>query len=179
MSALLDFLPLIAFFAAYKWGDIYFATSVLIAVTVAQTAWSWFSSRKLPKLALVTTGLVLVFGLLTLALHDERWIKWKVSVVYGLFALAFLGSNWIGAKPLWQRALEEQVEASREAWLRANTAWGLFFVALAGANAWVLTNFDTATWVNFKVWGVLGALILFTLAQVAYLAKVGRFKDQA
>jgi intracellular septation protein len=177
MSALLDFLPLIAFFVAYKWGDIYLATSVLIGVTVAQTAWTWFSKRQVPKLALVTCGLVLAFGLLTLALHDERWIKWKVSVVYGLFAIAFLGSNWIGAKPLWQRALEEQVEASREVWVRANTAWALFFVVLAVANAWVLTNFDTATWVNFKVWGVLGALVLFTLAQVLYLTQRGRFKD--
>lgn len=177
MSALLDFLPLIAFFAAYKWGDIYLATGVLIAVTVTQTAWSWFRTRKLPKLALVTTGLVLVFGLLTLLLQDERWIKWKVSVVYGLFALAFLGSNWIGTKPLWQRALEEQVEAPREVWLRGNTAWALFFVVLAAVNAWVLMNFDTATWVNFKVWGVLGALLLFTLAQVFYLTRRGRFKD--
>ena len=177
MSALLDFLPLIAFFAAYKWGDIYFATSVLIAVTLLQTAWAWFRVRKLPTLALVTTALVLVFGALTLALHDERWIKWKVSVVYGLFALAFLGSNWIGAKPLWQRALDEQVEASREVWLRANTAWALFFIVLAGANAWVLMHYDTATWVNFKVWGVLGALVLFTLAQVLYLTRRGRFKD--
>ena len=177
MSALLDFLPLLAFFAAYKWGDIYFATSVLIVVTLLQTAWAWYRTRKLPTLALVTTTLVLVFGALTLALHDERYIKWKVSVIYGLFAIAFLGSNWIGAKPLWQRALEAQVEASREVWLRANTAWGLFFIALAGANAWVLTHYDTATWVNFKVWGVLGVLVLFTLAQVGYLSKRGRFKD--
>ena len=177
MSALLDFLPLLAFFVAYKFGDIYLATSVLIAATVAQSAWTWFRTRTLPKLALVTTGMVLVFGLLTLALHDERYIKWKVSVVYSLFALGFLGSNWIGAKPLWQRALDEQVEASRAVWLRGNTAWGLFFIVLACANAWVLSHYDTATWVNFKVWGVLGALILFTLLQVAYLTRNGRFKD--
>ena len=179
MTALLDFLPLLAFFAAYKWGDIYFATSVLIAFTVAQTAWTWWRSRQLPKLALVTTGLVLVFGMLTLVMHDERWIKWKVSVVYGLFAIAFLLSNWFGAKPLWQRALEEQVEASREVWLRGNTAWALFFVALAGANAWVITHYDTATWVNFKVWGVLGALLAFTGLQVAYLVRHGRFREEA
>ncbi len=179
MSALLDFLPLLAFFAAYKYGDFFIATGVLIAATLAQTAWTYFRTGKVPKLALAATAMVVVLGGITLALHDERFLKWKVSVVYSLFAIAFLGSNWIGAKPLWQRALDEQVEASREVWLRANTAWALFFIALAATNAWVLLHYDTATWVNFKVWGVLGALLLFTLAQVGYLSRRGRFKDSA
>jgi intracellular septation protein len=177
MAALLDLLPLLAFFVAYKQAGFFVATGVMIALTLAVTAYGYWRNRTVSKLALVTVALVVVLGGITLALHDERWLKWKVTVVYALFGAAFLGSNWIGAKPLWQRALDEQVEASRAAWVRANTAWALFFFALAGANAWVLNAFDTETWVNFKVWGVLAALLAFTIGQVAYIARVGQFKD--
>lgn len=173
MSALFDLLPLVAFFVAFKLGDIYLATAVLIAISVAQVAWTWVRERKVAKMPLIAAGLAVVLGGATLALHDERFIKWKVSVVYAAFAVAFLASNWIGEKPLWQRALDEQFRASRAVWVRLNTAWALFFMALAGANAWVLTVFDTATWVNFKVWGVLAAILLFTVLQVMYLAKHG------
>ncbi len=173
MSALFDLLPLVAFFVAFKLADIYVATGVLIAISVGQVAWTWVRERKLAKMPLIAAGLAVVLGGATLALHDERYIKWKVSVVYAAFAIAFLASNWIGDKPLWQRALDEQFRAPRAIWVRLNTAWGLFFVALAGANAWVLTTFDTATWVNFKVWGVMVALLGFTVLTVLYLARHG------
>ena len=178
MSALLDFLPLLAFFAAYKWRDLFFATGVLIGVTLAQLAWNWWRNGTVAKLPLFTAVLAVGFGGLTLLLHDERYIKWKFSLVYWVFALAFAGSNFIGAKPLWQRALDAQVEAPRAVWVRGNTAWALFFFALGAVNVWVLSNFDTATWVNFKVWWALGALFAFTFLQVAYLSRRGRFRDQ-
>jgi intracellular septation protein len=177
MSALFDLLPLVAFFVAFKLGGIYVATAVLIGVSVAQVAWTWLRTRTLARMPLVAAGLAVVLGGATLALHDERYIKWKVSVVYGAFAIAFLASNLFGDKPLWQRALDEQFRAPRAVWVRLNTAWGLFFLALAGLNAWVLTRFDTETWVNFKVWGVLVALLAFTVLQVLYLAKHGEMKE--
>ncbi len=177
MSALFDLLPLVAFFVAFKLGGIYVATAVLIATSVGQLAWTWLRKRTLARMPLVTAALAVVLGGATLLLHDERYIKWKVSVVYVAFAIAFLVSNFIGDKPLWQRALDEQFRAPRAVWLRLNTAWGLFFLALAGANAWVLTRYDTATWVNFKVWGVLAALLGFTVLQVLYLAKHGEMLE--
>lgn len=177
MSALFDLLPLVAFFVAFKMADLYVATAVLITISVAQLAWSWFARRELARMPLVATVLAVVLGGMTLAFHDERFIKWKVSVVYVLFAAAFLASNWIGAKPLWQRALDEQFEAPRVVWLRLNTAWALFFLLLALTNAWVVTRYDTATWVNFKVWGVLGALFIFTIAQVLYLSRHGTLRE--
>lgn len=173
MSALFDLLPLLAFFVAFKLGGIYVATAVLIVLSVAQVAWTWVRERKVARMPLVAAGLAVVLGGATLALHDERFIKWKVSVVYAAFAVAFLASNWLGDKPLWQRALDEQFRAPRAVWVRLNTAWAAFFMVLALANAWVLTAFDTATWVNFKVWGVLAAILLFTVLQIAYLSKHG------
>jgi len=173
MSALFDLLPLVAFFVAFKLAGFYTATAVLIVLSVTLVAWTWARTRKVPKMPLVAAALALVLGGLTLYLHDERFFKWKTSVVYAAFAIVFLASNWVGDKPLWQRALDAQFRAPRAVWVRLNTAWGLFFLALAGVNAWVLTHYDTATWVNFKVWGALSALLAFTVLQVMYLAKHG------
>lgn len=173
MSALFDLLPLVAFFVAFKLGGIYVATAVLVVLSVAQVAWTWVRERKVARMPLVAAGLAVVLGGATLYFQDERFIKWKVSVVYGLFAAAFLASNWIGDKPLWQRALDEQFRAPRAVWVRLNTAWALFFIALAGINAWALTVLDTATWVTLKVWGALGAILAFSVLQVLYLSRHG------
>ena len=179
MSALFDFLPLIAFFVAFKLKDIYFATGTIIVLSIAQVAWSWARTRKLATLPLVTAAMALTLGGLTLVLHDERYIKWKVTVVYWIFAALFAGSNWYGAKPLWQRVLDEQFEAPRAVWVRLTLGSALFFALLGAVNLWVISHYDTATWVNFKVWGVLVALFAFTLVQVAYLSKHGRLRDGA
>lgn len=173
MTALFDLLPLVAFFVAFKWKGFFVATAVLVVLSIAQVAWIRLRTGTVPRMPLVAAGLAVVLGGATLYFHDERFFKWKVSVVYGLFAIAFLASNWIGDKPLWQRALDEQFRAPRAVWVRLNTAWGLFFLALAGLNAWALTVLDTETWVTLKVWGALGAILAFTVLQVLYLSKHG------
>ena len=94
MQLLFDFFPVIAFFVAFKLWDIYVATGVIIVAVIAQTAFQWFRHRKVSTMALISGGLVLVFGGLTLWMHDEAFIKWKVTVVNWLFAAGFLLSHF-------------------------------------------------------------------------------------
>ena len=173
MTALFDLLPLVAFFVAFKVANIFVATAVLMVAAVGQVAWTWLSRRQVAKLPLAIAAIALTLGGLTLAFHDERFIKWKVSVVYSLLAVVFLASNWIGERPLWQRALDEQFRAPRAVWIRLNTAWALLFLALAGTNAWLIGRVDTNTWVNLKVWGATAVIFVFSLAQLMYLSRHG------
>jgi intracellular septation protein len=179
MAALLDFLPLIVFFAAFKWQGIFVATGALIVATLAVTAYTWITQRTVSKLALAGAGIALVLGGATLLLRDEQYVKLKATVVWWLFAAAFLASNWIGEKPLWQRALDNAFEAPRAVWLRANTGWAAFFAALGAGNLWLIEHVDTATWVTVKVWGGIACTFAFTVAQVVYLSRAGRLREQA
>jgi intracellular septation protein len=179
MAALFEFLPLVAFFAAFWWNGIFFATGVLLVLTVAQVGWLWVRGRPIPKLMLAAAALALLFGGATLLLHDERFIKWKASVVYWLFAAAFAGSALFTARPLWQRALDELFEAPRRIWLLGNGLWAAYFLALGFVNIWVFTRYDTATWVTFKVWGAMGASLVMLVLQGLLLARFGRPRQEA
>ncbi len=110
MKLLFDFLPILLFFIAYKMADIYVATGVLIVVTLAQTGWIWLRQHRIEKLPLFTAGLVLVLGGATLLLKDPMFVKWKPTVVNWLFAVAFLGSRFIGQKTLLERMMGGQLE---------------------------------------------------------------------
>ena len=169
MQLLSDLFPVIAFFIAFKLGDIYIATGVLIAAVVLQTGYQWIRHRKVSKMALISGVLVLVFGGLTLAIHDEMFIKWKVSVVNWLFALGFLLSQFIGQKPFSQHMLGEQVKLGRPQWLRLNLMWVLFFAAMGAINLYVAYHFSTDTWASFKLFGVLGLTLVFALVQGVWL----------
>lgn len=171
MALFYDFLPVLLFFVAYKVWGIYVATGVMLAVSVAQIAFTWLRTRQVRKLHLITTVLVLVFGGLTLLIHDEIFVKWKPTVVEWLFAAAFLGSQWLGDKPLLRRALEDQIELPAPVWTRLNLAWAGFFALLGAANLYVVYQYSTEIWVNFKVFGLLGATLVFALAQGVYLAR--------
>jgi len=170
MQLLFDFFPLIAFFIAYKFGGIFIATGVIIAAVVLQTAVQWFRHRKVSTMSLISAALVLVFGGLTLWIHDEAFIKWKVTVVYWLFAAGFLVSQFVGDRPVVQRMLDENITLERPLWLRLNTAWVVFFAALGAINIYVMHHFSTDTWANFKVFGVIGLTLVFTVLQGIWLA---------
>src|ERR1043165_789529 len=120
MQLLLDFLPLIAFSAGYKLsGDnIFFATGVLIVAVVIQTAVQWIRHRKISPMALVSAVLLLIFGGLTLAIHDKIFLQWKFSIVNWLFAAAFLASHFFGDRPVIQRIMGDNVTLERGLWLR-------------------------------------------------------------
>ncbi|HMN45732.1 MAG TPA: septation protein A [Povalibacter sp.] len=170
MQLLFDFFPLIAFFVAYKFAGIFVATGVIIAAVIVQTAVQWFRHRKVSTMSLISAALVLVFGGLTLWIHDEAFIKWKVTVVYWLFAAGFLVSQFVGERPIIQRMLDGNVTLERPLWLRLNTVWALFFLALGALNIYVMHHFSTDAWAKFKVFGVIGLTLVFTVLQGIWLA---------
>jgi intracellular septation protein len=177
MSFLYDLLPVVFFFVAYKVWGIYVATAVLIAGVVVQTAISWFRHKKVSPMLLTSAVLVLVFGGLTLWIHDATFIKWKPTIVNLLFAGAFLASHFIKGPTVVQRLMGEQMKLEPESlWNQLSYMWIAFFVVSALANLYVAYNFSEDTWVNFKLFGMIGLTIVFALAQGYWL---GRKLDQA
>ncbi len=171
MQLLFDFLPVIAFFAAYKLsGSIFVATAVIIVAVLIQTAVQWVRHRKVSSMALISGALVLVFGGLTLLIHDKAFIQWKVTVVNWLFAAAFIASRYFGERTIIERLLGENLQLEPSLWRALNWAWSVFFLALGAINLYVAYNFPEAVWVNFKLFGVLGLTIVFALVQGFWLA---------
>lgn len=170
MKFLTDLLPVLLFFIAYKFYGIYPATIVAIVASVVQVGISWIKNARVETIHIVTMVLILVLGGATLTFHNDLFIKWKPSVINWVFALAFLGSQWIGTKPLTQRMLENNVKLPAIIWQRLNTSWVVFFTLLGFANLYVIYHFDTDTWVNFKLFGMMGLTLLFVLGQALYMA---------
>lgn len=171
MKFLADLFPVILFFAAYKLADIYVATGVAIAASLLQVTYSHFRHSKVETMHWVTLGLLTLFGGLTLVLHDPVFIKWKPTVVNWLFAAAFLGSGWFMERSLIQRMMDHAITLPNEIWNRLNMAWSTFFIAMGALNLYVAFNFAEETWVNFKLFGLMGLTLVFVLAQGFYLAR--------
>ncbi|AKH19822.1 septation protein A [Sedimenticola thiotaurini] len=171
MKFLSDLFPVILFFIAYKMYDFYVATAVIIVATIVQVGYNWFRYRKVEKMHLVTLLLVLLFGGLTLYLQDPLFLKWKPTVVNWLFAIVFFGSHFIGNRTLVERMMGKSVALPVPVWSRLNMAWTLFFVAMGAINLYVAFSFSEDTWVNFKLFGMMGMTILFIILQAFYLAK--------
>lgn len=171
MKFLFDFFPILLFFAAYKLYGIYTATAVAIAASFAQVGVHWFKHRRFDNNHLVTLVIVVLFGGATIILHDEMFIKWKPSVVNWIFAVAFLGSQFIGSKTIIERMMGNNITLPAAIWLRLNMSWVAFFIALGIINLFVVYNFDTDTWVNFKLFGMMGLTIVFIIAQAIYMSR--------
>jgi len=172
MKFLYDFFPVLLFFVTYKVYDIFVATAVIIVASVLQVGIFWLKNRRFEKMHLITLILVVVLGSITLFLHDEIFIKWKPTVVNWLFAVVFLGSQLITRKSLIQRMMETHITVSSEqVWARLNLMWVTFFIAVGFLNLYVAFHFDTNTWVNFKLFGLMGLTFLFVIAQGVYLTR--------
>ena len=171
MKMLIDFLPVALFFIVYKAEDIYVATMVLIVASAIQTIGVRLWKGKFEQTHVMTLLLVTVFGGLTIFLHDEMFIKWKVSIINWLFGAVFLGSMWIGKQPIIQRMLGSQVALPQTVWRKLNMAWACFFMGLGCLNLYIIYNYDTDTWVNFKLFGMMGLTIVFIIGQSLYMAK--------
>jgi intracellular septation protein len=171
MQFLVDLLPVIAFFVAYKFAGIYVATAVLIVGVLAQTVVSWIRFRKVSPMLLTSAALVLVFGGLTLLIHDATFIKWKPSVVSWLFAGAFLASHFMRGPTVVQRMLGENVTLDDQSWNRLNLMWVGFFVFEGAINLYVAYHYDEATWVSFKLFGLMGLTFLFAVAQGIWIGR--------
>ena len=171
MKFLFDFFPLLLFFIAYKMDGIYTATAVAIAASFVQVGIYWFKHRRFETMHLVTLALIAIFGGLTLLFQDEAFIKWKPSVLNWLFGLVFLGSGFIGRKTLVERIMGASISLPDFVWPRINLAWALFFIGMGCANLYVISYYDTDTWVNFKFYGMTGLSIAFFIGQALYLAR--------
>jgi len=171
MKFLFDLFPILLFFLAYKLYDIYVATAVAIGAAFVQTGAYWLKHRKFEKMHLITLGILVLFGGLTLALRDPLFIKWKPTVVNWLFGVSFLGSQFIGERTLVERMMGHAITAPSPVWSRLNWAWTLFFVFMGLLNLYVAYNFSEDTWVNFKLFGMMGLTLVFVFAQAFYLSR--------
>jgi len=171
MKLLFDLFPVILFFVAFKFQGIYVATAVAIAATVAQIIWTKFKHGKVDVMLWVSFAIIGGFGGATLLLHDETFIKWKPTVLYWLFSAILLISNWLFNKNLMRALLHEKIALPLHIWHRLNMGWSLFFAVLGFINLYVAFNYSTDAWVNFKLFGFTGLMVVFILAQSAWLAK--------
>jgi intracellular septation protein len=170
MKFLFDIFPVILFFAAFKVYDIYVATGVAIAATIVQIGWVWFRQHKVDNMQWISLALIVVFGGATLLLRDETFIKWKPTVLYWLFAVALLVAELGFRKNLIRAMMEKQVTAPDPVWKKLLMGWVGFFAAMGVLNLYVAYGFSTDIWVNFKLFGGIGLMIVFVIAQAALLA---------
>ncbi len=200
MKLLFDFLPIILFFVAFKVADankaaaaafatshfgfmvsgglvgaeeapVLLATVVVVIATLTQVAWLLARGKKIDLMLWVSLGLVVVMGGLTIWLHSETFIKWKPTLLYWVMATALLVA-WLGwRKNLIRTLLGQQLTLPEPVWQRLNLAWTAFFALMGALNLWVAYHFATPTWVNFKLFGIMGLLAVFAVGQGLYLSR--------
>ena len=170
MKQILDFIPLIIFFLLYKSDDIFIATGALIIATAIQVALTFLIYKKIEKMQIVTFLLVAIFGGMTIFLHDDNFIKWKVTIINALFALGLTVSHWLG-KPVIKGMLSKEISLPDSVWARINWAWVGFFVLCAILNIYIAFQLPLDVWVNFKVFGLMLGMIIFMVATGLYIYK--------
>lgn len=171
MKFLFDYFPIICFFIAYKLFGIYIATAVTMAASLLQMGIYWLLYRQFEKLHLITLILIFILGGFTLIFHKAIFIKWKPSIIYWVFSLALIGSQYIGKKTLIARMLGSKIDLPAKIWTQLNWAWAIFFLLMGFANMYVVYHFSTNAWVNFKLFGTLGLTLVFIVLQAIYMAK--------
>ncbi len=200
MKLLFDFLPIILFFVTFKYTEgnkdwaaefatrhlgglvaggkvgvaeapVLLATVVVILASLAQVVWLKARGRKVDLMLWISLGLVVVLGGLTIWFHSETFIKWKPSGLYWAMGLSFWISQTFFNRSVLRMLMGAQIELPDAIWRRLNWAWIGFFMGMGVLNLWVAYSFDTATWVNFKLFGGIGLMLVFTLAQGWYLSQ--------
>lgn len=171
MKLLTDLLPVILFVIAYQMYDIYVATVVLMAAIVAQIAYLKLTGKPIEKMHWITLALVIGFGGLTLGLRDPQFIMWKPTVINWLFAAALLLSEAFMQRGIVRRMLDTVGSFPTHVISRLNWAWSLFLFSLGVLNLYVAYNFSEETWVNFKLFGLMGLSLVFVIGQSLYLAR--------
>ena len=178
MNQILEWSPLIVFFVAFKLLGIYWATGALMAICVIVMLVHRLQTGAFKPMHVVTAAVAVVLGSATFLFHDVRFIQWKPTILLGGAAVAFLGSSFIGRQPLARRMLEgvfsEPLELTPQAWRVINALWAFWFAFLAAANIYIARNFSEGVWVNFKVFGISVAMVIFMIPQVIWLN--GRIK---
>lgn len=175
MKFLFDLFPIILFFVAFKLGDIYTATIVAMVATIGQILWVYYRHRKIDAMQWISLVMIVVFGSLTIFLHDKTFIQLKPTALYWLFSGAlfisaqFFQKNWIQVLMGKQVTLKEK--SAHSVWHKLNMAWALFFFVMGALNLYIAFEFSEETWVNFKLFGSTGLLLLFIIIQGVWLSK--------
>ena len=170
MKFLFDLFPVVLFFVAFKLADIYVATATAIAATFVQVGWLKLRGKRIEPMLWASLAIIVVFGGATLVLKDETFIKWKPTVLYWLFGAVLAGAA-AARRNLIRAMLSEHMQLPAPVWTRLNLSWIAFFALMGGLNLYVAYNFPTDLWVNFKLFGGMGLMFLFVLAQAFVLGK--------
>jgi intracellular septation protein len=175
MKFLFDLFPIILFFITFKFSDIYTATIVAMVATIGQILWVYYRHRKIDAMQWVSLVMIIVFGSLTIFLHDKTFIQLKPTALYWLFSgvlfisAQFFNKNWI--QILMGKQVTLKANHSNSVWRKLNLAWSLFFFVLGALNLYIAFKFSEDAWVNFKLFGSTGLLIAFVIAQGIWLSK--------
>ena len=178
MKFLFDMLPVVLFFIAWSFYDIFVATAVAIAATVAQVAWMWLRHRRVDNMLWVTLVIMVVFGGATLISRDTTFIRWKPTVLYWVFAATLVGARLFLGKNLIRAMMEKQMTLPDTVWSKINASWVGFFVVMGIINLYVAYTFSEAVWVQFKLFGGIGLMLLFVVAQACMLARYIQVEDK-
>jgi intracellular septation protein len=175
MQLLYEIFPVFLFFLAFKFYDIYTATIVGIAATLLQVILNRLYFGQWDKKQLITLGVFLLFGGMTLYFHNPIFVKWKPTIVFWVFALVILVTQFFTPKPLMQRLMENVLQDKAiipsGIWKKLNAIWCIFFISMGTINLYVAYYFSNDAWVNFKFYGVTTALILLSVLQAFYLVR--------
>lgn len=171
MKLLSDFFPVLLFFLIYKFKGLYFATGAFICASFIQIGVHWYRFRRFEQMHIITFVLGVLLGGATLLLHDELFIKWKPTAIYWAFAIAFIATQYIGEKPLIKRMLEDNIKLPPKVWTIVNISWAIFFTIMGILNLYVVYNYTTNTWVNFKFFGIFGLTIVFVVLQALCMGR--------
>lgn len=171
MKFLFDLFPVILFFAAFKMSDIYIATAVAIGATFLQIGLLALLRRKIEPMLWISLGIIVVFGGATLVLRDETFIKWKPTVLYWLFGSVLALADLLLRRNLIRSMLGAQVQLPDQVWRTLNWSWVAFFAFMGAVNLVVAFNFTTDQWVDFKLFGATGLMLVFVIGQALFLAR--------
>ncbi|WP_371378872.1 septation protein A [Thalassotalea aquiviva] len=171
MAAFLEYIPLIVFFIFFKLFDVFVATGALIVASVLHLLVLKLQKKPIEKRQWIFLGLIVVFGSMTIIFHDDLFLKWKVTIINGIFALALLFSRYGLKKNLMEKFMGEQIKLPKSIWDKFNLAWASFFMLCAVLNLYIAYNFDQETWVNFKVFGLMAMTFVFAIVSILSIYK--------
>lgn len=170
---LFDLFPLILFFIAYKYADIYVATGVAIFAAIAQFVWLKATAKKIEATHWINLTVIVLFGGATLLLQNDAFIKWKPTVLYWIFGAVLLGGRYLFKRNVMQKLMGPQIELSSAVWDKLNISWATFFICSGALNLYVAFSgqFSESQWVNFKVFGLMALLLVFVVVQSIWLSR--------
>jgi len=179
MAFLFDLFPVILFFVAYQMADIYAATGVAMAASVAQIGWLLIRKKTVKPMMWVSFVLIVIFGGATIILHNKLFIMWKPTVLYWLFASVLIGGKIFFRRNFIRTLMEEQMSVPERVWSLLNLSWAGFFLSIGLLNLYVAYNFSEPDWVKFKTLITPALMFVFVLCQGLWLSKHIEQKEES